>query len=110
MISAPTGAVVVGYRWVYTLKYRPDGSMDRYKAKLVAKNYTQTYGVDYFETFSPVARLNSIRILFSVAVNMEWPLFQLYVKNAFLYGDLKDNLYGATSRVCCSGEEYCLQT
>ena len=53
------------------LKYRLDGSVDRYKARLVVKGYTQTYDVDYFETFSSVARLNSIRILFSVAVDME---------------------------------------
>jgi len=73
------------------LKYRPDGSVDRYKAMLVAKGYTQTYGVDYFENFSPVTRLNSIRILFSVVVNMEWSLFQLNVKN--LYWDLKKQVY-----------------
>jgi len=66
------------------LKYRLDGSVDRYKARLVVKGYTQTYDVDYFETFSPVTRMNSIRILFSVAVNMEWPLFQLDVKNVSL--------------------------
>jgi len=90
LISALKDAVVVGCRWVYTLKYRPDGSVDRYKARLVAKGFTQTYGVDYFETFSPVARLNSIQILFSIVVNMEWPLFQLDVKNVFLYGDLKE--------------------
>jgi len=58
----------VGCRWVYTLKYRPDGSVDRYKVRLVAKGYTQTYGVDYFETFLPVAQLNAIRILFFIAV------------------------------------------
>ena len=52
--------VVVSCQWVYTMKYRPDGSVDRYKARLVAKGYTQTYSVVYFETFSPVARLNSI--------------------------------------------------
>jgi len=80
--------------------------VDRYKARLVAKKYTQTYGVDYFETFSPVARLNSIRILFSVAVNMEWPLFQLDVKNTSLWGLEGASLYGATSRVYCSGGEY----
>ena len=67
--------------------------MDRYKARLVVKRYTQTYGVNYFETFSPVAQLNSIWILFSIAINMEWPLFQLDVKNAFLYGDLKEQVY-----------------
>ena len=78
---------------VYILKYHLDRSLDRYKARIVAKSYTQTYGVDYFETFSPVACLNSIRILFSVAVNIEWPLFQLDVKNAFFYRDLKERVY-----------------
>jgi len=72
LVSPPKRAVVVSCRWVYNLKYRPDGSVDRYKARLIAKGYTQTYVVDYFET-SSVARLNYIWILFSVAVNMEWP-------------------------------------
>jgi len=66
LVSAPTYAIIMGCRWVYTLKYRPDGSVDRYKARLMAKSYTQTYGIDYFETFSPVARMNSIRIIFFV--------------------------------------------
>ena len=60
MISAATDDVVVGCRCVYTLKYCPHGAVDLYKARLIAKSYTQTYGVDYFETFSPVAQLNSI--------------------------------------------------
>jgi len=63
------------------------------KARLVTKSYTHTYGVDYFETFSPVARLNSIRILFFIIVTLSWPLFQLNVNNAFLYGDLKEKVY-----------------
>jgi len=80
--------MIVGCRWVFTLKYRPNESVDRYKAKLVAKGYTQAYGINYFETFSPIVKMNSITILFSIAVNLSWPLFQLNVKNAFLYGDL----------------------
>ena len=88
-----TDAVIIGCRWVFTLKYRPNGSVNRYKAMFVAKNYTQTYDIDYFETFSLVTRMNSIRILFSIAVNLLWPLFQLDVKNAFLYEDLQEEVY-----------------
>ena len=63
------------------------------KARLVAKGYTQTYEIDYFETFSPISRMNSIRILFSIVVNMSWSLFKLDVKNAFLYGNLQEEVY-----------------
>ena len=70
LVSTPTDAVVVGCRWVFTLKYRLDGFVDRYKARLVAKGYTQAYSIVYFETFSPVVRINSIKILFSIAINL----------------------------------------
>ena len=83
LVSAPTNVVIVGCRWIFTLKYRPNGFVDKYKARLLAKGLT--YGIDYFETFSPVARINSIRILFSIAANLSWPLF---FKNVFLHGDL----------------------
>ena len=58
-----------------------------------SKVILKTYGMDYFETFSSVTRMNSIRIMFSIDVNMSWPLFQLDVKNAFLYGDLQEKVY-----------------
>ena len=67
--------------------------MDRHKAGLVAKGYTQRYSIDYFETFSTVARMNSVRIIFSVVVNLSWPICQLDVKNVFLYGDLQEEVY-----------------
>ncbi|KAL0307734.1 UNVERIFIED_CONTAM: Retrovirus-related Pol polyprotein from transposon RE1 [Sesamum angustifolium] len=72
---------------------RKDGTLERYKARLVAKVFTQTYRVDYFETFSPVSRLNSIRVLFSLEVNLNWTMYQMDIKNVFLYGDLNGTVY-----------------
>lgn len=89
----PKDKEVVGCRWVFVIKYHPDGTIERLKARLVAKGFTQTYEVDYLETFSPVARLNSVRVVISLAVFHDWPLCQLDVKNVFLYGDLKEEVY-----------------
>ena len=71
IVDLPRDKKIIGCRWVYTLKCKPDGSLDRYKARLVARGNTQTYGIDYQETFAPIAKINTIRILISLAVNLD---------------------------------------
>ena len=93
IVTLPEGKKPVGCRWVYNLKCKADWSLERYKARLVARGYTQTHGIDYQETFAPVAKMNTIRIIISLAMNFDWPLNQYDIKNAFLHGDLKEEIY-----------------
>jgi hypothetical protein len=80
LMDLPQGKQPVGCKWVFTIKHTPEGKVERYKVRLVAKGYTQTYGIDYDETFAPVAKMNSVRTLISCAVNLDWKIYQMDVK------------------------------
>jgi Reverse transcriptase (RNA-dependent DNA polymerase) len=93
LMSLPQGKKAVGCKWVFTVKQNPEGRVERYKTRLVAKGYSQTYGIDYDETFAPVAKMSTVRTLISLATNGGWKLHQLDVKNVFLHDDLLEEVY-----------------
>ncbi|KAG7588726.1 Integrase catalytic core [Arabidopsis suecica] len=89
----PHGKRCVSSKWVFTIKYKSNGDIERYKARLVARGFTQTYGDDYRETFAPVAKQHTVKVVLSLAVNLDWELWQMDVKNAFLQGELEEEVY-----------------
>jgi hypothetical protein len=79
---------VIGCKWVYKVKHNVDGSVSIYKTRLVATCYAQTYGINYEETYSPVAKMTTIRAIIAMASTKGWSLHQMDVKNVFLHGNL----------------------
>jgi hypothetical protein len=93
LVPLPPGRQPIGSKWVFKVKRTADGSVDRYKARLVAKGFSQRAGVDYTETFAPVAKFSAIRALLSMAAYYDFELHQMDVKTAFLNGDLDHDIY-----------------
>ena len=93
LVELPRDRKAVGSKWVYKLKKNADGSVERYKARLVAQGFTQKFGIDYDETFCPVVRFESVRTVIALAVQNGLKLHQMDVATAFLNGELKEEVY-----------------
>ena len=93
LVPRPSGMNIVRALWLFRHKHNADGSLNRYKARLVANGSTQLAGIDVDETFSPVVKPATIRTVLSLAISRHWPIHQLDVKNAFLHGSLSETVY-----------------
>ena len=93
LVPRPHKRPVIGCKWIYKTKPSADGLPPKYKARLIAKGFLQEGGINYHETFSPVIKVTTIRLLLSLAVSQQWQIRQLDISNAFLHGDLHELIY-----------------
>jgi len=93
LVDKPFDKKTIGVKWVFKVKLNANGSINKYKARLVVKGYAQQFGVDFFDTFAPVARLDTIRLLLALSAHQNWKVYQLDVKSAFLNGLLEVEIY-----------------
>lgn len=95
LVTLPKRNKLVGWKWVYTIKHKFDGSIERYKVRLVVKGFMQTYRIDYSKEKknSPIAKMNIVKVILSLAANYVWELQQFDMKNSFLHGELDEGIY-----------------
>ena len=93
LVPKPKGVNVIGIKWIFKNKSDEHGTVIRNKSRLVAQGYTQVEGINFDETFAPVARLESIRILLAIASHLNFKLYQMDIKSAFLNGILQEEVY-----------------
>lgn len=93
VVSRPQDRSVVGSRWIYKIKYATNDNVEKYKARFVAKGYAQNEGIDYEETFAPVAKYTSIKTVIYLATQMGWEIHQMDVKTTFLNGVIEEEVY-----------------
>ncbi|XP_068492265.1 uncharacterized protein [Phaseolus vulgaris] len=100
LVDLPKGAKPIGCKWIFKKKYHPDGSIEKYKARLVAKGFTKKHNIDYFDTFAPVTRISSIRVLLALTSIHKLVIHQMDVKTTFLNGELEEEIYMTQPEGC----------
>lgn len=93
IVPRPSDKSIVASKWIYKIKHATDGSIDKYKARFVARGFSQKEGIDYEETFAPTARYTTIRSLVSFVASMGWNIDQMDVKTIFLNGTIDEEVY-----------------
>ncbi|KAL0541072.1 hypothetical protein IC582_021103 [Cucumis melo] len=93
MVDLPKGKNAIDLKWVYKTKFAADGSLEKHKARLVAKGHAQQHGINFEETFSPVARFETVRVVLALAAQQQWSVYQFDVKSDFLNEELEEEVY-----------------
>jgi hypothetical protein len=93
LVALPKGKKLVRCKWVYITKYASDGSVERHKAWLVAKGFSQVEGIDYNETFAPIEKMKPIRLVLALVASLKWEFHHMDVKYSFLHGYLQEEIY-----------------